>query len=336
MSQRMLPLFLAGALIVAVLVVLGLNASGAGAQTPVATATAVPPTATPATGGAVTVASNWGFLGCGDTASITITVRAAGGAAAPDGTPVTVNAGFGTLSSATASTLGGSALVIYQAPLAGSGVATITASALGGSASTTIGVACNPAPAQLGFPNTTCFGGGAGVNFNWTPVVGSVIQFLDLSLQDNNFALFTFLGAGPLDPAQNQLAWNGLLNGRPHYWRINTLTADGWVTSATGAFVPCGGPEIRFTTYGCQGGGLATVNFFFSPASPPAISTYLDLSLANNGFVPGTFVGVPLSTTAGFFTWTGVLANQTHYWRVNSLFPGGWFPSSTGSFTAFC
>jgi len=61
---------------------------------------------------------------------------------------------------------------------------------------------------------------------------------------------------------------------------------------------------------------------------------WLDLSLTNNDFVPGTFVGVgPIPVGQNTFTWDGLLPGLTHYIRVNTLTPVGWSTSQTFSFT---
>jgi hypothetical protein len=53
--------------------------------------------------------------------------------------------------------------------------------------------------------------------------------------------------------------------------------------------------------------------------------------MANNGFAPGTFVGAgPVAGSS--FTWYGLARGATHFWRVNTLTPGGWASSNTGSF----
>jgi hypothetical protein len=65
---------------------------------------------------------------------------------------------------------------------------------------------------------------------------------------------------------------------------------------------------------------------------------WLDLSLANNGFVPGTFVNAgPLDGRESSFTWQGLLPGATHFIRLNTLTPQGWQPSPTYTFvTGVC
>lgn len=91
-----------------------------------------------------------------------------------------------------------------------------------------------------------------------------------------------------------------------------------------------------------------------APASPPSVTNqgcgprlavtftwtsswegqeWLDLSLANNGFAPASYVSVgPLATGTASFTWYGLAENRTHFVRVNTLSAAGWQASSTSSF----
>jgi peptidoglycan/xylan/chitin deacetylase (PgdA/CDA1 family) len=60
---------------------------------------------------------------------------------------------------------------------------------------------------------------------------------------------------------------------------------------------------------------------------------WIDLSLFDNGFAPGTFIGVgPLAPDASRFQWVGLLPRRTHYARVNVLTSNGWRPSATITF----
>src|SRR5215211_342894 len=85
------------------------------------------------------------------------------------------------------------------------------------------------------------------VSLAWTSS-NQGVQWLDLSLSNNNFAAGTFVGAGPLASGQNNFTWNGLLPGLNHYLRVNTFTSQGWVASNT----------VAFTTLNC--GSLAASN----------------------------------------------------------------------------
>lgn len=60
---------------------------------------------------------------------------------------------------------------------------------------------------------------------------------------------------------------------------------------------------------------------------------FVDLSLSNNGFIFGTFVGLgPLSPYQNSFIWEGVLAGLQHYIRINTGTQFGWQPSQTYTF----
>jgi hypothetical protein len=57
---------------------------------------------------------------------------------------------------------------------------------------------------------------------------------------------------------------------------------------------------------------------------------WVDLSLFDNGFAPGTFLGAgPLPPGQYTFVWDGLIPNATHYVRVNTLTAEGWAPSQT-------
>jgi hypothetical protein len=268
--------------------------------------------------------------------TITATLTPSNGGV-PNGTDVTFSTNVGTVSPTTASTSNNAASTTFTAPSNSGGTATITATSLGLSGTTTVTVNCGGGPvagASLGFPTATC-GASANVTFWWGPNRAGN-QFLDLSLVDNNFAAGTFVNAGPIGPDAGSFSWNGLTPGLPHYWRINTLTANGWVTSFTGTFVACGGPEIRAATYGCIGGGQAAVQFHWSPPTPSGNGTWLDLSIFNNGWTDSFINAGPMGHDWLNYTWSGILANTTHFWRINTLFGNTWDSSSTGQFTAFC
>jgi len=60
---------------------------------------------------------------------------------------------------------------------------------------------------------------------------------------------------------------------------------------------------------------------------------WIDLSLSNNGYVFGTFVGIgPVAPSATSQPWGGLLPGYTHYLRVNTLTQYGWYPSQVISF----
>ncbi len=60
---------------------------------------------------------------------------------------------------------------------------------------------------------------------------------------------------------------------------------------------------------------------------------FLNLSVFNNGFRPGTFVGAgPLTPSTWGYVWDGLDPNAPHTVRVNTLTPQGWFPGPSYQF----
>jgi hypothetical protein len=71
--------------------------------------------------------------------------------------------------------------------------------------------------------------------------------------------------------------------------------------------------------------------FLWNPSH--AGTQFLDLSVINNGFAPGTFLGAgPFPASHWGFVWPGLLQGTTHYARVNTLTREGWKPSATLAF----
>ena len=76
----------------------------------------------------------------------------------------------------------------------------------------------------------------------------------------------------------------------------------------------------------------------FGIPTPPlgTTATYIDISLQDNGFLPGTFVGQNARRVPRNFTWSGILANATHIYRINNLTPVGWQTALVSTFLASC
>lgn len=82
----------------------------------------------------------------------------------------------------------------------------------------------------------------------------------------------------------------------------------------------------------CQPDGRVTLNLNW--VSYGFGIQYVDLSLFNNGWIFGTFIGQgPLPAYQNQFTWTGLLPNAQHYVRVNTGTQYGWQASQTYVFT---
>ena len=69
----------------------------------------------------------------------------------------------------------------------------------------------------------------------------------------------------------------------------------------------------------------------------PAEQVWIDLSLQNNGFVPGTFINAGPFVPRGdlsdqVFAWHGVVNNSQHFYRINALAGGTWRELGRGTF----
>lgn len=109
------------------------------------------------------------------------------------------------------------------------------------------------AASMLERPTFTCRSDGASVRFSWRPASDASQEYLDLSLQDNGFAPGTYVSAGPLDGAASSYTWNGVRTNVRHYYRLNTLTVDGWQAASDTFTAPCrpreawaGGRDVPF------------------------------------------------------------------------------------------
>jgi len=170
--------------------------------------------------------------------------------------------------------------------------------------------------------------------FLWTPS-NSGLQWLDLSLSDSGFAGGTFVGVGPLPGDAWAFGWDGLRPAATYYVRVNTLSYGLWFSGGTLVFRTgiCGGPALLGPIAQSCSGTNADTTFSWTPSVPQGSVQWLDLSLSDNGFAPGTFVSAgPLASSMTWFRWPGLRPGQTHYWRVNTVTPSGWYASSTGSF----
>jgi hypothetical protein len=267
-----------------------------------------------------------------------------GGVAVPNGTQVTIAANPGTAAPAIVTTNNGAAAFTYFSPAAGGGTATISGTALSTGGQTQIQLFCGAGGggpsvpgARINAPVVQCFGTTANVIFSWTPVPGADSQFVDLTLANNGFAPGTFIGFGPLAGTTSTIQWNGLVAGQQHFWRVSAgVPGVGWAFSQTGVFTPCGPTApVGGTSTVCSGGGRAAVTFGIPTPPIGTSATYIDISLQDNGFLPGTFVGQNASGAQNF-TWSGILANAQHVYRINNLTPAGWQTALTSTFVATC
>jgi beta-lactamase class A len=82
---------------------------------------------------------------------------------------------------------------------------------------------------------------------------------------------------------------------------------------------------------GTAGANSARAFFLWGPSRGG--TQFVDLSIFNNGFAGGTFVGSPAIGRDGWgFVWDGLLQGTTHYARVNTLTSAGWKSSQVVAF----
>ena len=93
-------------------------------------------------------------------------------------------------------------------------------------------------------------------------------------------------------------------------------------------------PPPAIVSQACSVAHPGSIAVTFSwPKPPGALQTWVDLSLFDNGFLPDTFLAegpIPPATTS--FTWDGIAPGLPHFYRVNALYPDGWYASPTGTF----
>lgn len=94
---------------------------------------------------------------------------------------------------------------------------------------------------------------------------------------------------------------------------------------------PAIGPGIMVTQCASNARDSVRVTFLWAPSR--AGYQWLDLSIFNNGFAPGTFITAgPLNAQQYGFIWPGLIQGTTHFARVNTLTVEGWKPTQTLAF----
>jgi hypothetical protein len=199
----------------------------------------------------------------------------------------------------------------------------------------------------------SCTGDGyVRINLAWgAPMEGA--QWVDLSLSNNGFFPGTFIGIGPFGAYDGTGTWSGLQPGLTHFLRINTVNQFGyWTPSQTINFVTrgdCGGfiayqpPLLQFNpnvlSQQCLPDGRVSVSFnwFLTPVTAGATTPsamYADLSIVDNRFMPGSFIGYgEVLPSQQQLMWNGLLPGRVHFFRLNGFGPYGWMPSQPISFT---
>lgn len=92
------------------------------------------------------------------------------------------------------------------------------------------------------------------------------------------------------------------------------------------------GVDAYFAIPPLVAGGTAASRFNL-PATPTA--TYVDLSLFDNGFAPGTFLGSAGQGSSAdpiMLRWSGLRPSSMHYYRINALVGLKWIEVERGMF----
>jgi hypothetical protein len=92
--------------------------------------------------------------------------------------------------------------------------------------------------------------------------------------------------------------------------------------------VSAAGAALSHPTVQCSGNN-ATVAFQWTPLTG-ATAQYLDLSIQDGTFAPGTFAASQV--TAGGVSWPGLEPGAIYWWRVNSNSNAGWQTSDVKTF----
>ncbi len=174
-------------------------------------------------------------------------------------------------------------------------------------------------------------------------------MWIDLSIVDNDFAPDTFLNAGPFTPsADGQLfSWFDLTMQKTHFYRLNAHVGTRWVELGRGSFETpdCFGLVNQIVCD--RGSGTNLVGFalpFMEAQLPPgvparpqltALQSWLDLSLQDNAFIPGTFIGARTSLPSSTYGWSGIAPGLRHVYRWNLLYSDdNWYVQRRGSFVS--
>jgi hypothetical protein len=91
------------------------------------------------------------------------------------------------------------------------------------------------------------------------------------------------------------------------------------------------GALLSFPTSTCTG-DTAQVSYDWLPVEG-ALEQWIDITVSDNGFVPGSYSSTQLNASASTYSAAAVNAHWPHFWRVNSRTAAGWQVSVTGSFT---
>jgi hypothetical protein len=106
------------------------------------------------------------------------------------------------------------------------------------------------------------------------------------------------------------------------------------ISNSTGAQAA---PSGLNTTQSCAANGTASITFNWRGVGSGSRQVWIDLT-TNNNWRAGTYLSAgPFTATDTSFTWSGIQANKTHYYRLTEQGAGGaWVVSVTSNFKAVC
>ena len=193
-----------------------------------------------------------------------------------------------------------------------------------------------PPPAIVSQACSVAYPGSIAVTFSWPETPGALQTWLDLSLFDNGFASDTFVGVGPLTPETLWFEWDGLLPGRTHYIRVNTLTPTGWLASPTAAFTTgvCAKPTASGGSVSQSCSEWGYLHAAFSWISGGGDSQWLDLATDPEWISYDMWMAYgPFSPQTALHEMV-ILPGYTYWWRINTHSAAGWSPSPVWTFVA--
>lgn len=204
-------------------------------------------------------------------------------------------------------------------------------------------VACQSPNATPAITNTAC--ATVGWALTGVGVDGANIASFSVYESTNSSDL------GPGDPIASSLYVQGLSPGarsynfgfnqpNTYYMRIRAVSPQGvgsWSSvgqfSCGAAITPATGLSASPFCPSSGSGNIVAVNYSWSPASGGSTAQWLDYSVWNNGFAPGTYSNYSVNGATSFSAPANYAQGVTYYWRVNNQISGNWYPSVTASFT---
>jgi hypothetical protein len=154
--------------------------------------------------------------------------------------------------------------------------------------------------------------------------------WIDLSLYGDTFPPGWFVGSGPHAPGPTTrlFAWQGLLPGLTHWYRLNGWFADGWRTIGAGAFESPNCQSIAGIRCNNDGETTSVVTFRLPPApnvgGAEPVQQWIDVSMLDFNFGRAPFENAgPFSPAGAVVDFHTVGFGRQHNYRFNALYANG-------------